>query len=92
MYRREKIFENTWRIKGKLRQIIAVALVVTMLPFSSFTAIGTTEAYAQGLTKNAAGNTEENRAGGEIAEKQTGGMAGETEVLSDEGQVSANPS
>lgn len=92
MYRREKIFENTWRIKGKLRQIIAVALVVTMLPFSSFTAIGTTEAYAQGLTKNAAGNTEENRAGREIAEKQTGGMAGETEVLSDEGQVSANAS
>ncbi len=92
MYRREKIFENTWRIKGKLRQIIAAALVVTMLPFSSFTAIGTTEAYAKGLTKNAAGNTEENRAGGEIAEKQTGGMAGETEVLSDEGQVSANAS
>lgn len=92
MNKREKIFKDTWKTRGKIRRGIAAMLIITMLPFSSFAPMGTAEVYAGSMTEKAAGS----QAGGpegKTTGDPTGCIAGEeAENLSGEVQVSANSS
>lgn len=56
MNKRKKIFKDAWKTKGKLRQGIAAALIITMLPFSSFASMGTAKVYAGSMAGEQTGN------------------------------------
>ena len=56
MNKRKKIFKDTWKTRGKVRRGIAAALIITMLPFSSFASMGPAEVYAVSMTGEEAGN------------------------------------
>lgn len=53
---KKRIFKDTRKTRGKLRQGIAAALIITMLPFSSFASIGTAEVYAGTVAGESTGN------------------------------------